>query len=238
MITLYQYLPAWTVPCISPYVTKVAYYMTMAKVPFQTKPQDLTRLDQDTPHGKLPVIVDEDGTKVADSTHIVQYLRTKRGDPLDGDASAEERAQMLAWNRMIDEHTYWVAVIQPRWRETPNWEIYLRIIAGTDDVPPGLRAFADDFRHRILTEFMQGGWGRMSADVIYQRARADVDALSDFLGGKPFFMGQKPRSIDACVLSILRHIIDTPFTFDTKDYAAGKRNLVEYMGRMKDRFGI
>jgi glutathione S-transferase len=238
MITLYQYLPAWTVPCISPYVTKVAYYMTMAKVPFQTKPQDLTRLDQDTPHGKLPVIVDEDGTKVADSTHIVQYLRTKRGDPLDGDASAEERAQMLAWNRMIDEHTYWVAVIQPRWRETPNWEIYLRIIAGTDDVPPGLRAFADDFRHRILTEFMQGGWGRMSADVIYQRARADVDALSDFLGGKPFFMGQKPRSIDACVLSILRHIVDTPFTFDTKDYAAGKRNLVEYMGRMKDRFGI
>lgn len=42
MITLYQYLPAWTVPCISPYVTKVAYYMTMAKMPFQAKPQDLS----------------------------------------------------------------------------------------------------------------------------------------------------------------------------------------------------
>ena len=38
---------------------------------------------------------------------------------------------MMAFNRMIDEHTYWVAVIQPRWRETESWEKYLRIIAGT-----------------------------------------------------------------------------------------------------------
>ena len=53
MITLYQYLPAWTVPCISPYVTKVAYYMTMSGLKFDTKPQDLTRLDKDTPAGKL-----------------------------------------------------------------------------------------------------------------------------------------------------------------------------------------
>jgi hypothetical protein len=37
----------------------------------------------------------------------------------------------------------------------------------------------------------------------------------------------------APVLSILRHIIDAPFAFDTKDYAAKKKNLVGYMGRMK-----
>lgn len=238
MITIYQYLPGWTVPCISPYVTKVIYYMKMAGVPFEAKAQDLTTLDRDTPHGKLPVIVDGDGTRVADSTQIIEYLKAKHGNPLDGTAGPGEQAQMHAWNRMIDEHTYWVAVIQPRWRETPNWEIYLRIIAGTNDVPPPLRAFADDFRHRIVTEFMHGGWGRMSADVIYQRARADIDALSNFLADKAYFMGKEPRSIDANVLSILRHIIDTPFQFDTKDYAKTKTNLVAYMARMKDRFGI
>jgi glutathione S-transferase len=78
----------------------------------------------------------------------------------------------------------------------------------------------------------------MPADVIYRRARSDFDALSGFLGSKPFFMGQKPRSIDASVLSILRHTIDTPFSFDAKDYARTKGNLVAYMARMKDRFGI
>ena len=238
MITIYQYMPGWTVPCISPYVTKVIYYMRMTGLKFEAKPQDLTKLDRDTPFGKLPVLVDTDGTTVADSTHIIEHLKTKYGDALDAGATLAECAEMHAFNRMIDDHTYWVTVIQPRWRETANWEIYLRIIAGTNDVPPPLRAFADDFRHRILTAFMHGGWGRMPADVIYRRARADVDALSNFLGSKSFFMGEQPRSIDATVTSILRHVIDAPFVFDTKDYAASKTNLVGYLARMKQRFGV
>jgi hypothetical protein len=51
-------------------------------------------------------------------------------------------------------------------------------------------------------------------------------------------MGDTARWVDAPVLSILRHVIDAPFNFDTKDYAASKKNLVSYMGRMKDRYGI
>jgi isoprene-epoxide---glutathione S-transferase len=238
MITLSQYMPGWTVPCISPYVTKVAYYMTMTGLKFDMKPQDLSRIDRDTPAGKLPCIVDTDGTTVNDSTHIIEYFKGKYGDAIDEGTSSQDRATMMAMNRMIDEHTYWVAVIQPRWRETENWEKYLRIIAGTNDIPPGLRAFGDDFRFRILNEFMNGGWGRMSYDAIYRRARTDVDTLSGYLGDKPFFMGEKPRTVDAPVLSILRHIVDAPFVNDTKDYAASKKNLVAYMARMKDRFGI
>ena len=237
MIKVYGYLPAWTVPCISPYVTKVVNYMKMTGVDHEFVNQDLTKLDNDTPFGKLPVIVDGDVT-VSDSTDIIGYLKEKNGDKLDMDVPPAQRAQMHAWNRLIDEHLYWTAVIQPRWRETANWEKYLRIIAGTDDVPAGLRSFADDFRFRILNEFMHGGWGRMPGDVIYKRARADIDAISTQLGDKSFFMGDAPTSIDASVASILRHVIDAPFEFDTKDYAASKSNLGGYLGRMKERFGI
>jgi len=102
MITLYQYLPAWTVPCISPYVTGGVLHDDDG-VNFDTKPQDLTRLDKDTPTGKLPCIVDTDGTAVNDSTHIIEYLQGKYGDAIDEGASLSERAQMLAFNRMIDE---------------------------------------------------------------------------------------------------------------------------------------
>jgi glutathione S-transferase len=237
MIKVYGYLPGWTVPCISPYVTKVINYMKMTGIPYEWVSQDLTKLDRDAPYGKLPIIVDGD-TTVADSTNIINYLQAKYGDKTDGKLTPRERAQMLAWTRLIDEHLYWTAVIQPRWRETANWEIYVRIIAGTDNVPAPLRTFADDFRFRILAEFMHGGWGRMPGDVLYQRARADIDAISGNLGDSKFMMGDEPTSIDAAVSSILRHIIDPPFKFDTKDYAASKPNLVAYLGRMKEHFSI
>lgn len=237
MIKTYRYLPGWTVPCISPYVTKVVNYMQMTGLEHEIVGQDLTRLDEETPFGKLPKIDDGDET-VADSTAIINYLKGKYGDSLDGDAGAAEKAEMVAWNRLIDDHLYWTAVIQPRWRETPNWEIYLRIIAGTDDVPPPLRAFADDFRHRIVTEFMHGGWGRMPGDVIYR-----TGARGHRRDGRPdrrrrLHDGGEPRSIDAAVASILRHIIDTPFDFDTKDYAAEKSNLTGCLDRMSARFGV
>jgi len=234
MITIYQYIPGWNVPCISPFVTKTIYYMRMAGIPHEIKRQDLSRLQQDAPYGKLPFIEDG-GVKVADSTAIIDYLR-KYAD-LDSDAPATEKAQMLAWNRMIDEHTYWCAVIQPRWREQANWEIYLPIIFGASPVPPEVSQTLEEFRKLILSEFLGHGIGRLPENVVYERARADIDAISDFLGSKPYFMGEKLRSIDANLLSILDHIIYTPFKFDTKDYALGKKNLVDYSKRMNERFG-
>src|SRR3974390_2895837 len=103
IIKVYGYLPAWTVPCISPYVTKVINYMKMTGTPYEWVSQDLTKLDRDAPYGKLPLIVDGD-TTLADSTNIVGYLQKRGGDKIDSKLSQRERGQMLAWNRLIDEH--------------------------------------------------------------------------------------------------------------------------------------
>ena len=43
MIKVYGYLPGWTVPCISPYVTKAIYYMKMAGIEHEFVNQDLTQ---------------------------------------------------------------------------------------------------------------------------------------------------------------------------------------------------
>jgi isoprene-epoxide---glutathione S-transferase len=238
MITVYGYTPAWGLPDISPYVTKLINYMTFAGLEYTWKPQDLATLDEDSPFGKLPYIVDEDGTKVGDSNRIIIYLKRKYGDPLDGDQSPVEAAQALAFNRLVEENLYWSGVIQPRWRHEDQFEIYIPYIVQGADVGPELRAALMAFRDRIVAEFDGQGMGRRPDDEVLLFLKDDVDALSTFLGDKPYFMGDKLRSVDASVYSTIRHITDVPWDWPGRDYTRGKTNLVAYADRIRDEFKI
>jgi glutathione S-transferase len=238
VITVYGYVPAWGLPCISPYVTKIANYLAMTGQEFTIQPQDLARLDEDSPHGKLPYIVDADGTKVGDSNRIIGYLKKKYGDALDADMSASEAAQALAWNRLLEEHLYWDGVIQPRWREDSGWNTYIPYIVGDIKIGPELQAFLDAFRQRILSEFDGQGMGRRNDQQVFEFYQEDINALSDFLADKPFFMGDIPRSLDASAYSSLRHVMDVPFDWPGVAYARSKPNLVAYIDRMRTTYGI
>jgi hypothetical protein len=55
--------------------------------------------------------------------------------------------------------------------------------------------------------------GRFPGAVVYERARADIDAIS------------------------VNHMSGTPFNFDTKDYLEGKKNVADYCARQNARFG-
>ena len=241
MLKIYTYnCPGgeWQVPCVSPFVSKAVYYLKMAGIPFETERQDLMKLQEDAPFAKLPYIVDKDGTKVADSTEIIKYLKGAYDDALDGDADARELATIHAWNRMLDEHLYWAAVIEPRWDDDANFDIYRPYLVGLDEVPDEVNAVLDQFRTMIREEHVGHGLGRMPADVVYERARQDIEAISDNLGDRPYFMGDKPRSIDANMTSLLKHIMYVPFRFPTKDQALSKKNLVDYVRRVDSQFGL
>ncbi len=238
MITVYGYVPAWGLPDISPYVTKVVVYMTFTGLAFQLRPQDLSRIDEDAPHGKLPYIIDSDGTKVADSNAIIAYFKQKYGDPLDAGLSRAEAANALAWHRLIEEHLYWSGVIEPRWRSDSGWETYIPYIVPGAEVTPELRAALDAFRVRILSGFAGQGMGRRCSEIVLDCFRTDIDAISDYLADKPYFLGDRLSSIDASVYAMLRHLADQPQQWPGSGYVASKPNLAAYLARIRDEHNI
>ena len=159
-IRVLGYVPAWDLPDISPYVTKTVFYLTIAKVSFEWKGEDLANLDTNAPFGKLPYIIDSDkeNEKVADSNAIIEYVEKKTGKSLDEGLSVSDKAVCLAFDRLIGEHLYFSGILEPRWRSDSGWETYIPYIVQGAEVGPELRAFLDSFRERILNGFVGQGW--------------------------------------------------------------------------------
>ena len=240
MISVYGYVPAWGLPDISPFVTKVVNYMTMAGIPFEHKPQDLGTLGTDSPTAKLPYIVD-DGVQVNDSTRIIQYLQDKFGDKLDTHLSATDKAVGLAFQRMVEEYTYWSGVIEPRWPTVEKFKIYVPYIVGgaqLDELPQEVQDALLAFREKIHDEHLKHGMGLRTHEDVVRCLSEDLDALSTFLGDKPFFMGEEPTSFDATIYSTFRHVADVPWDWAGRDHARSKANLVAYADRMRARFNV
>lgn len=78
---------------------------------------------------------------------------------------------------------------------------------------------------------------RPHEDVV-QCLKEDLDALSDFLGDKRYFMGDTLRTVDATIYSTFRHIADVPWDWEGRDYARSKTNLVAYADRLRDEFKV
>lgn len=240
MITIYGYVPAWGLPDISPYVTKTINYLTMAGIPFEYKNQDLGTLGTDSPTAKLPYIVD-DGLQVNDSTRIIQYLQEKYGDKLDTHLSATDKAIGLAFQRMVEEYTYWSGVIEPRWPTVEKFKIYVPYITGgpgLDELPQEVQDALLAFRDKIHDEHLKQGMGLREHEDVVRCLAEDLDALSTFLGDKPFFLGDEPTSFDATIYSTFRHIADVPWDWAGRDHARSKTNLVAYADRMRARFNV
>jgi glutathione S-transferase len=230
MIKLHQFPPVWGLPNASPFCLKVETYLRMAGLPFETV---VAVNPARAPKGKLPYIVDN-GKTVADSGLIIDYLIKTYGDKLDAILSAAERATALALRRLMEEHLYWCAIYD-RWVVEENWTITKRdFFAG---LPPIVLSLIATLARRGQRRQLFGqGVGRHSHEEIYALGRADIAALADWLGDKPYFMGAQPSSLDATAYAFLANLLwvplDTPLTRATKGHA----NLAAYAGRMKARY--
>lgn len=231
MITLYQFTPTWGIPNLGQFNVKIETYLRMTELPYEV----IEIMPLKGPKGKLPFIED-DGQKIADSSFIIEYLKDKYGDPLDKELSTEQRAISTAMQRLLEEHLYWVGMYA-RWQYTEeNWQTIKKATFG--GMPPVIRDMAAlVYRRLIIGKQIYGqGTGRHNADEIFHLGKADIDALSAFLAEKPYFMGNKPTSLDASAFGILINTVRSPIESPVKEYGLSQKNLPAYCDRMMAEF--
>jgi glutathione S-transferase len=225
MITLYSFGPAFGLPDSSPFVTKVELLLKMAKLLYRTDTTGLAR----APKGKLPYI-DDGGVVVPDSTFIRWHLEKKYRIDFDHGLNPVQRAAAWAFEKMAEEQLYWV-FLHERWMIDGNFRrgparFY-------DKLPPAVRPFMTALiRRKVRAALHAQGLGRHSPEEIHALGVRSVNAIADFLGDKPFFMGAEPSGADATMFAFICGALCPYFESRLRGAAERRDNLRRYVGRM------
>jgi glutathione S-transferase len=197
------------------------------------------------PKGKVPYIIEDDGLAVGDSTLIIEHLkRTRQIDPDQG-LTPTEHAIGMSFRRMMKENLYWV-VSYTRWQDDAGFKIYRTVIqpaarmaleaAGLQLTDEALDSRMDSRRKQCIDQLFMQGLGRHSSEEVNWIGSGDLIAVSDFLGDKAFFFGDKPTGVDATIYSHVANVIDVPIDSPCARVGRQRKNLVDYCRRMRERF--
>ena len=134
---------------------------------------------------------------------------------------------------MLEERSYWVLVYS-RWVDERGWPTLKKTFFGP--MAPVVRDVAALVMRSRMQRMLRGhGIGLHEEDEIYGLGAADLKALSDWLGGNAFFMGESPCSVDATVYGFVTnalHDMGTPLSLAARSH----RNLRDYSERMRARY--
>jgi glutathione S-transferase len=104
-------------------------------------------------------------------------------------------------------------------------------------VPAPLRPIVVAMVRRRLRKTLHGqGMGRHSTAEIVALATRSIDAIADYLGSKPFFMGAEPLGVDATMFAFAAGVLCPLFDTPIRTAAERHDNLKRYIGRMTARF--
>ena len=229
MITFYGSGPNFGLPDASPFVTKVETLLRMSKLPFEKALMSFSK----APKGKIPYIED-DGQLLGDfhphSLAPREEIRDRlRPRPFGRAARDRMGVREDGRRQFVWASVYFRWMVEANFRKGP-----VNFFKG---VPAPVRPVVVSMIRRRLRKTLHGqGIGRHSPDEITAIGKRSVDAMADYLGDKPFFMGSEPAGIDATMFAFAVSAICPLFDSELQRAASGHANLRRYVGRMTARF--
>jgi glutathione S-transferase len=230
-IRLFAFCSGWGVPFTTsaPFPLKLATWLRLAEIPYEFV---IANDPNKGPKGKSPWI-EIDSQRMGDSTLIIEYLQKRFGIDLDTHLNAKQRALALSVQRMLEEHYHQCFEHQLFFGQ--GSEERLQEFAATMPIP--IRWLLPTVLKRTFTtQLYARGMGRHSEDVIIAQGKSDLDALSELLGDRPYFLGEQPSSIDACVFGFLGVSLYVEGNNPLFQYGASIDNLMQYCERMRTRY--
>jgi glutathione S-transferase len=228
-LKLFQPKRAFGLPCPSAFCVKLEAYLRMAEIPYELHAGD----PRGAPKGKVPWI-DDNGHVLGDSSFIIEYLKKKHGDRLDGILTPRQRAEGHTIQKMLEDNLYFVASYS-KWSDDDAFALYsAELFAGMP--AEQLEYVPAMVRKKALEKFDAQGIGRHSDQEIYALGIRDVQAFSELLADGPYLFGEQPTSFDASAFGVIGNTKDGPFASPLQDAVRNTRNVAEYIDRIRAQY--
>jgi len=225
MITLFGLGAGFSLPEISPFVTKTEVQLKMAGLSYRKQ----RAMPPASPKGQLPFI-DDGGQLIADSTFIRAHIERKYGFDFDDGLDLQQRAQAWAFERMIEHHLYF-GLLGARWVDPANFAKGPSHFF--DGAPEDKRdRLREDAQFRVAENYLISGLGRHAPDDDVELAARSLRALSLQLGDKAYIMGDDPSGTDATAFAVLAGLLTPFFESELRRRTESFHNLVAYVDRM------
>jgi glutathione S-transferase len=229
-LQVFTFGAAWGLPTAGPFGLKLETCLRMLDVPYERVFENDNRKG---PKRKSPWIED-DGVRMGDTELILAHVQKKYGKELDRALSPTDRARGHVLRRMLEEHyhqvfEYELCILDDGFAQLKK--IFARTIPG-----PLLPIVAPLIRRGMKKHLFERGIARHAAAEVATMGRADIDALSTWLGDRDWFIADVPTKADAAALGLLAVSIRSPLPTPTCAYARTKANLVAFVDRGLARF--
>jgi hypothetical protein len=169
------------------------------------------------------------------STFIRWHVEKKYGVDFDAGLTPEQRAVAWAFEKMAEDHFYW-ALFDARWMDESNFAKGPKLVFFRSLPTPMRPLLSSLVRRKVRRALHSHGMGRHAQAEIMRLAIRSIDAIADYLGGKPFFLGAEPVGVDATIFAFVAGALCPLFESPLRSAAERHDNLRRYVGRMTKRF--
>lgn len=211
----------------SPFCQKLKSFLLFHNIPFTEK----KAIPNHGPYQKVP-FVEYQGKTLGDSDLIIQQLTKDLNLPTN--LSYDQVATGTAWQRLLEDHLYWV-LVYCRWIPNEQWLVLKQAFFGPLPLLPRT-IIAQLSRNQVRRTLKGQGFGRFSLEQVVELGLQDLTALDNHLNNNTFICGDNISHYDFYADAIISALFSNDLPIAITKYEHQFKFLKTYQERVAKEF--